>query len=227
MRVVAFSVRGIRVFTAVLTISFQLFTYSQARTATAKGMAPIVHQNDLDGWQVDGTISFEECGVSQPVWTIVDGEIRCAGRGFGYLRYNRRLTDFVVSLEFKVVANTNSGIGIRGIKYSGKKKTRPSTAGFEVQILDDAGQPPSTHASGSLYRYVAPQKNAIKKAGEWNRYVITCQGTRLVVELNGEVVQDFDQRSLPATSHKPLSGYLSLQNHGGPIIFRNVCLKQL
>ena len=133
-----------------------------------------------------------------------------------------------MSLEFKAGPNTNSGIGLRGIKYlEGKLKTRPSMAGFEVQLLDDVGKQPTADTSGALYRYIAPKKNAIRKAGEWNRLVITCRGPKIVVQLNGQTVQDFDQTSIPKTADKPLSGYLSLQNHGGAIVFRNIRLKEL
>lgn len=192
------------------------------------GMETIVHQNGLDGWQVDGTARFDDKTGRHPVWTVANGEVFCAGHGFGYLRYDKQLADFVVSLEFKADPNTNSGIGLRGIKYSDKDlNTRPSVAGFEVQILDDVGKQSTVDASGALYRYVAPKKNAIRKAGEWNRLVITCRGPKIVVHLNGETVQDFDQTSIPKTADKPLSGYLSLQNHGGPIVFRNVRLKEL
>ena len=33
--------------------------------------------------------------------------------------------------------------------------------------LDDAGKPPSTHSTGSLYRYVAPKLNASLPAGDF------------------------------------------------------------
>ena len=192
------------------------------------GMETIVHQNELDGWQVDGAARFDDKTGRHPVWTVANGEVFCAGHGFGYLRYDKQLANFVVSLEFKARPNTNSGIGLRGIKYSDKDlNTRPSIAGFEVQILDDVGKQSTVDSSGALYRYVAPKKNAIRKAGEWNRLVITCRGPKIVVHLNGETVQDFDQTSIPKTADKPLSGYLSLQNHGGPIVFRNIRLKEL
>lgn len=192
------------------------------------GFDSIVHQNDLDGWQVEGTAHFDGKRGRQAVWTVAAGEVSCAGHGFGYLRYNKQLADFVVSLEFKAGAKTNSGIGLRGIEYlDGNLKTRPSMAGFEVQIMDDADEQPTVDTSGSLYRYVAPKMNAIRKAGEWNRLVITCRGPKIVVLLNGQTVQDFDQTSKPKTADKPLSGYLSLQNHGGPIVFRNIRLKEL
>jgi hypothetical protein len=192
------------------------------------GMETIVHQNDLDGWHVDGTARFDDKTERHPVWTVANGEVFCAGHGFGFLRYEKQLADFVVSLEFKAGPHTNSGIGLRGIKYSDKDlNTRPSIAGFEVQILDDFGKQSTVDTSGALYRYVAPIKNAIRKAGEWNRLVITCRGPKIVVRLNGETVQDFDQTSTPKTADKSLSGYLSLQNHGGLIVFRNIRLKEL
>jgi hypothetical protein len=192
------------------------------------GVETIVRQNDLDGWQVDGTAQFDDKTGRHPVWTVANGQVFCAGQGFGYLRYDKQLADFVVSLEFKAGPNTNSGIGLRGIKYSEKDlNTRPSIAGFEVQILDDVGKQSTVDTSGALYRYIAPKKNAIRKAGEWNRLVITCRGPKIVVQLNGQTVQDFDQTSIPKTAHKPLSGYLSLQNHGGLIVFRNIRLKEL
>jgi hypothetical protein len=188
----------------------------------------IVHKNDLDGWQVDGMASFDDKTGSHPVWTVANGEVFCAGHGFGFLRYDKQLADFFLSLEFKAGSHTNSGIGLRGIRYSEKDlNTRPSIAGFEVQILDDAGKPSTVDTSGALYRYVAPKMNAIRRAGEWNRLVITCRGPKIVVRLNGEAVQDFDQRSISTTGHKPLSGYLSLQNHGGPIVFRIIRLQEL
>src|SRR6476619_6794176 len=74
------------------------------------GMETIVHQNDLDGWQVDGTTYFDDKTGRHPVWTVAGSEVFCAGHGFGYLRYDKQLADFVVSLEFKASPNTNSGI---------------------------------------------------------------------------------------------------------------------
>jgi hypothetical protein len=203
-------------------------TGGPAFASDKSGMEPIVHQNDLDGWQVDGTAHFNDKTGRHPVWTVANGELLCAGHGFGFLRYDKQLANFVVTLEFKAGRNTNSGIGLRGVKYSEKDlKTRPSFAGFEVQILDDVGNQPTADTSGALYRYIAPKKNAIGKAGEWNRLVITCRGPKIIVQMNGHTVQDFDQTSIPKTADKPLSGYLSLQNHGGPIVFRNIRLKEL
>jgi hypothetical protein len=79
----------------------------------------------------------------------------------------------------------------------------------------------------SLYRYVAPTKNAVRPAGEWNQVELTCVGPHIKVVLNGETVQNIDQREIKLIKDKPLCGYFLLQNHGSPVKFRNVRLKEL
>ncbi len=45
--------------------------------------------------------------------------------------------------------------------------------------------------------------------------------------LNGRVIHDFDQTSLPQTKDKPLVDNFMLQNHGRRIEFRNIRVKEL
>jgi hypothetical protein len=181
----------------------------------------------LAGWVVEGTSSYKEGSDSKPNWLVVDGQIRCAGKGFGFLRYDTKLADFRLSLEYKMEKRCNSGIGIRGTKYTGRAETRPSFAGYELQILDDGGKTPTDHSSMSLYRYVAAKANPVKPPGEWNRLEVECRGPKIRVTLNGQVVQDVDQSTVAEIKDKPLSGYVSLQCHGKPIEFRNVRLAKL
>jgi hypothetical protein len=182
---------------------------------------------DLSGWVVEGISDYEDKGGKAPVWTISDGVVTCSGHGFGFLRYDTQLCDFVLRLEYRMTKKCNSGIGIRGVKFTGSAQTRPSFAAYEIQILDDAGQSPSEHGSSSLYRYVAPTENAAKAAGQWNAIEIRCSGPKIRIVLNGKTVQDVDQTQIEAINDKPLCGYVSLQNHGKPIEFRNVQLAVL
>lgn len=194
----------------------------------AAGWAPAFNGYDLSGWVVEGTATFQQGDTEKPVWYVEDGKIVCAGKGFGFLRYDKPLCDFSLYLEFRLAKNCNSGIGIRADKYDPKRpNTRPSISGFEIQIFDDAGKEPDVHSSMSLYRYVAPKKNAMKPAGEWNWVLITARGTHLEVVLNGQVVHDLDQREVEAIKDKPLCGFFSVQNHGGYIEFRNIFYKDL
>ncbi len=178
---------------------------------------------DLSNWVVEGPATYKDGDQEKPNWFVEDGKIVCAGKGFGFLRYDRTFCDYTLHLEFRMSPGCNSGIGIRADKYDPKKPdTRPSVSGFEIQILDDAGKTPDVHSSMSLYRYVAPRKSAIRPVGEWNVVEITARGTRLCVVLNGQLVQDVDQSQIESLRDKPLCGYISVQNHGHLVEFRNV-----
>lgn len=189
---------------------------------------------DLTGWVVEGTKDFAAKDAKKddpktPIWTVKDGSINCAGTGFGFLRYDREVSDFVYHVEFKLSKGCNSGIGIRHDKFNGKAETRPSFSGYEIQLLDDGAKktPPDKHSTASLYRYVAATKHAVKPAGEWNTIDIECRGSKIKITLNGEVVQDVDQATNAEIKDKPLKGYVSVQNHGKAVEFKNLKLKVL
>lgn len=219
---------SLAIFSLAGAVSAQAATRCRAVGPRPSGWQSAFNGYDLSGWVVEGTATYKEGDVEKRVWYVEDGKIVCAGKGFGFLRYDRPLCDFVLNLEFRMSPNCNSGIGIRADKYDPKNPdSRPSISGYEIQIFDDAGKQPDVHSSMSLYRYVAPLKNAIKPAGEWNWVQITARGTHLRVVLNGEVVQDLDQTTVEAIKDKPLCGYFSVQNHGGYVEFRNIFFKDL
>ena len=197
-----------------------------AKPAADQTISPF-NGKDLSGWVVEGTSTAEKNGQKTPNWFVEDGEIRCAGKGFGFLRYDKPFGDFRFTLEYKLAKNGNSGIGIRGVKYNGKAETRPSFASYELQILDDGGKQPGTHATMSLYRYVAPKALVAKPAGEWNTIEIECRGPKIHITMNGQVVQDVDQSTIEVIKKKPLSGYLSLQCHGSVVAFRKLKVEPL
>lgn len=191
---------------------------------------PLFNGRDFDGWVIDGPAEGITRPDGRPVWSVHDGEIVCEGNRWSFLRYDReRFGDFTLRVEFLMAPKGNSGIGVRTgpIDLTAVQTTRPSCFAYEVQLLDDAGEPPSPFSSGSLYRYVAPAENAILPAGAWNTLEITCRGPLIDVTLNGRPIQHFDQASLDATRGKPLTGHVCLQNHGHLVRFRNVQLKPL
>ncbi len=182
---------------------------------------------DLTGWDAAGGTKYKDGGEEKPVWTVRDGMICCAGKGYGFLTYDKELRDFVIHVEYRMSKGCNSGLGIRGKKYNGKRNTRASTSGYEMQIIDDAGRKPGNHSSGSLYRYVAPKENATLPAGEWNVVEIECRGPKIRITMNGKLIHDVDQSQNDKIKKKPLQGYFSMQNHGRKIEFRNLRLKEL
>ena len=202
--------------------------YALADTDPATPVADkIFNEQDLSGWVVEGTKEYQDAGETKPNWFVEDGAIHCAGHGFGFLRFDRKLSDFRLSLEYRLAAKGNSGIGIRSVPFTGPAKTRPSFAGYELQLLDDHGKPPTTKSTMSLYRYVAPTVSAAKPAGEWNEVEIECRGPVIRIRLNGQQVQDVDQSMVEEIKAKPLVGFVSLQCHGSHVEFRNLTLETI
>ena len=184
----------------------------------------------LDGWVAEGASTYTVDGKTLPVWTVSDGTILCTGKGFGFLRYERKeFADFTYHVEFKMAPKCNSGLGVRTTAFDPAKSraTRPSFYCYEIQLIDDAGKAPDVHSSGSLYRYVAPSESALKPAGEWNTIEVSCVGPKISVVLNGKKVVDVDQNTVAAIKDKPTKGYVCLQNHGGTIAFRNVRVREI
>jgi hypothetical protein len=192
------------------------------------GFVDIFNGKDLHGWVVEGGKTSREDDRDVPIWSVQDGILTATGAKYGFLRYDEKvLKDFIVHAEYRLSKGCNSGFGIRTVKYNGKAATRPSFAGYEVQVLADSGKKPSIHSSGSLYRYVAPKVNATRPAGEWNSIDIECRGPKIQILLNGQVIQDVDQTTIDDIKGKPLSGYFCLQSHTKKIEFRKVQLKEL
>jgi Domain of Unknown Function (DUF1080) len=185
---------------------------------------------DLDGWVVEGAKDYKDGNQTKPIWTVEDGLLVCAGKGFGFLRYDKQqYADFALHVEYRMTPNCNSGIGIRTPPYDRSKDTttRPSFAAYEVQLLDDADKPASKYSSGSLYRYVAPKMNAVKPAPEWNTVDVECVGPRIKVTINDKEVLNVDQSTVDELKDKPLKGYVCLQSHTNKIEFRNVRIREI
>ena len=185
---------------------------------------------DLTGWVAEGAKEFKDKeDQTKPVWSVQNGLLRCDGKGFGFLRFETEVDDFTYHLEFRMGKDCNSGIGIRHLKYDMAKSTatRPSYSGYEIQLLDDANKDASKTSTASLYRYVAPTANTVKPAGEWNSIDIECIGPKIRVTLNGKLIQDIDQSQIEEIKNKPLKGFVSVQNHGKQIEFKNLKLRKI
>jgi hypothetical protein len=201
------------------------------------GFRDLFDGKTLDGWIVDGAKEYKaKDGTMHPNWHVENGILITEGRGtsrthggLGFLRYNRELTNFRLKAECLLTPKANSGFCIRCRPYDLEKDatTRPSFVAYEVQFQDDHGKGPDAHCTGSLYRYVAPMKNAVKPPGEWNTIEIECIGPHIRVWINGEQVQDVDQSTVDKIKEKPLKGYIALQSHTSRAEFRNIKLKEI
>jgi hypothetical protein len=62
---------------------------------------------------------------------------------------------------------------------------------------------------------------ADKPLGQWNRFIITMQGDRLTVQLNGQTV--IKDAQLPGVA---VRGPIALQHHGDAIEFANIYIRE-
>ena len=112
----------------------------------------------------------------------------------------------------------------------------PAFAGMEIQVLDDydaqyANLKPTQYC-GSLYDVAPAQPRVSKKAGEWQKMTILCQGNHVKVTLNGTQIVDADLSAHPdkLETHPGLKrskGYVGLQNHGSRLDYRNLRIRTL
>ena len=187
--------------------------------------APLFNGKDLGGWQgVQGEATN---------WRVSDGVLTGTGdAGSQWLATAKEYADFDLSLEYKLPKNGNSGVFIRA-----PEKGNPWVAGMEIQLLDDFADRykdlKPAQFTGSIYAVRAPTKRATKPAGQWQSLRIRCEGRNCEVWVNGEQVIDADLAKL-AEQHgdkvlglKRTTGLIGIQNHGTPVAFRNIRIKEL
>jgi hypothetical protein len=173
-------------------------------------------------------------------WINGDGYFECV-RGSGYVRSKQAFGDVQLHVEWAAplpVKGESQGRGNSGVFLMGK---------YEVQVLDSYGN--TTYADGqasSVYGQYPPQVNASRPPGEWQAYDIVFHRPHfnslggllnpavITVFHNGVLVQDNVelwggtewQKYYP---YKPHADKLpiSLQDHGNPVRFRNIWVREL
>jgi len=191
-----------------------------ATAADDQGFVPLFNGKDLAGLVTKGNWIVEQQGV-------VALKPRPGERGWqrydAYLWAEKQYGDFILDLEYKSPQGGNSGVFVRV-----GDADNPVSTGIEIQILDshDKQGQLGAHDCGGVVGTAGPSKNMSKPAGEWNRMVVTCQGSRMQVALNGEQIIDL-KLDESAAKNRPLTGHVGLQDHGQPIEFRNIKIKEL
>jgi sugar phosphate isomerase/epimerase len=168
------------------------------------------------GWNHYGPGYFE----CDPKTGVLKGQ-----GGMGLLWYGKKYKDFVLDLEFKCsTKETNSGVFIRVPEVPVSDDYIYHS--IEVQIYD-AGE--GIHVTGAAYDIQAPSKFASKPVGEWNHFRIEFKGAQLKIELNGQLVMDWDAKPGGKVKDLAPAGYIGLQNHDStsPPFFRNIYIREI
>jgi hypothetical protein len=149
-------------------------------------------------------------------WTIKDGAMTNSAASTDIVS-DKKFWNFDLHVEYQVSQHSNSGVGLRGR--------------YEIQILDDFGEPPSKHGNGALYSRINPKMNVSKPAGEWQTFDIRLIGRQISVTLNGtRIIDKAAIDGLTAIAQDPNEadpGPIILQGDHGPVQFRKVTLYPL
>lgn len=186
--------------------------------AAVKFGAPMVLFNgkDLTGWRL--TDPNQKNGWRAENGLLVNDPKQEEGKphvSYGNLRTEKEFEDFRLQLEVKVDKDGNSGIYLRGI--------------YEVQVADSFGRGLDSHNMGGVYSRITPTANAAKRAGEWQKYVITLVDRHVTVVLNDQKIID-NQPLLGCTggalwSDEFRPGPVYLQGDHTGVTYRNIILE--
>ncbi|NQU86946.1 MAG: DUF1080 domain-containing protein [Mariniphaga sp.] len=191
----------------------------------------------------DGTNLAEEWEGDRdsiPHW-VVEDSIVTATRGGG-IRTKRQFGDCQLHIEWRSpaeVKGTSQGRGNSGVFFHEK---------YEVQVLDNyENRTYRNGQAGSLYKQYAPLVNVCKEPGEWQTYDIIFNAPifkdentflvppRVTVLHNGVLVQNAVELRGPTeyigvpeyTVKKHGKGSIYLQDHGNPVSYRNIWIREL
>lgn len=211
----------------------------------AEGFYLLFDGESFDGWRGYNKEHFPASG-----WVIEDGALKVEGQGTGEaggeggdIIYDRKFRDFHLKLEWKVSRGGNSGIFYLGQEIPGEPVWKSAP---EMQILDNEnhidGQlgVDGNRKAGSLYDLIPAVPQNANPYGEWNKAeVIVYRGT-VVHRMNGANVLEYHLRTsdwdrmIAESKFAPyaewfgqaLEGYISLQDHGDDVWFRNIRIKE-
>ncbi|MGA2407933.1 MAG: DUF1080 domain-containing protein [Bacteroidales bacterium] len=175
-------------------------------------------------------------------WIVKDGAL-ISVKGAGYIKSKLKFENFQLHIEWRTpseVTGESQGRGNSGVFLQEL---------YEVQVLDSYNN--RTYRNGqaaSIYKQYPPLVNVCRKPGEWQSYDIIYTAPifgndsttyvippRVTVLQNGVLVQNNVSLRGPTENigipeyfikkHGP--GSIELQDHGNPVAYRNIWIREL
>ena len=207
----------------------------------------VVTPGDAHTAPSDAIVLFDGSGLDEwegpkgaaPGWKVEDGVLTIVP-GTGEIITKRAFGDFQLHIEWR------EPVGMEGESQDRGNSGIFLQSRYEIQILDSFRNP--TYVSGgagSVYKQHAPLVNAMRPQGEWNVYDIIYEaptfrkdGTfrtypHVTVLHNGVLIQNHTE-ILGTTEYVGFpkqrahgDAPLFIQDHGNPVSFRNIWIREL
>lgn len=201
----------------------------------------------FDGKSFDGWHTYLRDTISDQ-WKIKDEVLFYSpdpdkAQGMNNLVTDRKYRNYVLSLEWKISIDGNSGV-FYGV-LEDEKYVVPYMTAPEIQIRDYTNIADFTdkqQMSGAIFGIVGVEKDVSRKAGEWNQFLIKIDHNENIglVVLNDKEVANFPVNgeawnTLVADSKFKdwegfgitQEGHIGLQDHAHGVWFRNIKIKEL
>ena len=208
------------------------------------GWVLLFNGKDFTGWrQCNSTEMAKNWIVEDGAMKVFTAEGKNPGQPSGgdILFAGKKFKNFELSVDWKV-----SKMGNSGIFYSVREVPEQPIyyAAPEVQILDNIDATDNkipSHLAGSLYDMIAADPKTVKPAGQWNNIVISVKNGKVTHTQNGIKVVEYElwtpkwDEMVANSKFKTFQGftegiakegYIGLQDHGYPIWFRNVKIRE-
>ena len=219
----------------------------------AEGWALLFDGKSMQGWHNYGKKTIGKSWIISDNSIHLDAKPNPAGgwqtADGGDLLTAEQYEDFELAVDWKIGACGNSGVFYH-VKEAPEKYTYGWMTGPEMQVLDNSCHPDSKfpkHRAGDLYDFIECKYETVKPAGQWNHArVVFHKGKvehwlnyRKVVEFqmfeNGKPTQQWLDMiaaskfpKVPAPEFGLITkGYISLQDHGDPVWFKNLKIRRL
>ena len=195
---------------------------------------------DLSGWHKYGAE-----GTVGSAWKVDDGAIHFSpsderGSG-GDLITDEVYANYELELEWKIGDCGNSGI-IYNVQEE-EQYSRTWLTGPEMQVIDNSCHPDAKnakHRAGDLYDMVAMETENTRPAGEWNKVNLIVTDGKVEHWVNGEKQVEYANKGeewkqmIAGSKFRDMpnwgmftSGKIALQDHGDPVWYRNIRIRQL
>jgi len=216
-----------------------------SKQETKEGWTLLFNGKNFDGWrQCNGTVMPKNWKVDKGTMNVFTGEGKQPGQGADgdIIFATKKFKNFELSVDWNTSKAGNSGIFFNVREVPGQPIYY---AAPEIQILDNkdaSDNKIASHLAGSLYDMIAADPKTVKPAGSWNTIVIKVKDGVVTHTQNGVKVVSYTMwtpewdamvakskfKTFPGfTEGIAKEGYIGLQDHGYPILFRNIKIREL